>query len=100
MRVISVGLVLGVSLFAAPRAWGSSLPFCGEFDSYDTGEFPAGITTGDVNSDGLVDIVVANQAGYSVSVFLSNGDMTFQTRRDIPVGVAPVELAICDLDRD
>ena len=46
---------------------------------YATGSRPRAVALGDVNGDGNLDIVTANQDGNSVSVLLNNGDGTKRT---------------------
>ncbi|CAF1395548.1 unnamed protein product [Adineta steineri] len=41
---------------------------------------PQWIVVGDFNNDGHADIVVIHYTGFMMSIFLSNGDETFQTR--------------------
>ncbi len=82
-----------------PLASAGTSSFCGEFIPWTAGSYPSGIVASDVDGDRLTDLVVANEADYSISVFWSNGDATFR-RLDIPIGVAPVEVAARDLDGD
>jgi type II secretory pathway component GspD/PulD (secretin) len=65
-----------------------------------SGYSPAGMATADVNADGHTDLIVADQGNNTVSVFLSNGDGTFQPRVDYPVGNSPVSVAVDDLNAD
>jgi Flp pilus assembly secretin CpaC len=64
------------------------------------GYAPAGLTAEDVNGDGHIDLIVADQGNNSVSVFLGNGDGTFQPRSDYATGNAPVYVAAADLNND
>jgi len=66
---------------------------------------PTAIGAADLNGDGKVDLVVTDQgrrdAGENeVSVFLGNGDGTFQAPVGFAVGLEPVALAVADLDGD
>ena len=54
----------------------------------------------DLNGDGHADLVVADQGNNSISVFLGNGDGTFQNRTDYPTGDAPVSVAFGDFNGD
>jgi type II secretory pathway component GspD/PulD (secretin) len=64
------------------------------------GYAPAGMVATDVNADGFADLIVADQGNNSVSVFLGNGDGTFQNRTDYATGQAPVFVAVGDLNAD
>src|SRR5713101_3559567 len=68
--------------------------------NYATGSAPAGLTTGDFNRDGNIDIVVTNDGGSSLSLFLGNGDGTFKPAVTIPVGSVPISVAAADFNED
>lgn len=61
---------------------------------------PAALAATDLNADGHVDLVVADQGHNTISVFLGNGDGTFQDRIDYPTGGAPVSVAFGDFNSD
>lgn len=65
-----------------------------------TGLNPDCIDTGDVNDDGRLDVVVANFSSSNVSVFLGNGDGTYQTPLTFPVSANPSSLIVTDLNDD
>jgi hypothetical protein len=52
------------------------------------------VATGDFNGDGNQDFVAANNSTNAISVFLGNGDGTFQTPTVISVGTGPDALAV------
>lgn len=58
------------------------------------------IVAADFNSDGKMDLVAANGNSNSVSIFMGNGDGTFQTARNIPTGATPALIAVADFDHD
>jgi hypothetical protein len=66
------------------------------------GNAPYYIAVGDLNRDGKLDAVVANYTTGSklVSVFLGNGDGTFQPRATYAVGQYPQHVEIGDLNND
>ena len=68
--------------------------------AYDTGGSPASVAIGDLNGDGISDIVAANATSDSVSVLLGNGDGTFQARTDYAAGSTPYSVAIADFNGD
>ncbi|HKQ88592.1 MAG TPA: FG-GAP-like repeat-containing protein [Candidatus Acidoferrales bacterium] len=61
---------------------------------------PAGLLAEDLNGDNHIDLVVADQGNNSVSVFLGNGDGTFQPRVDYATGNSPVYVAAADFNSD
>ena len=67
---------------------------------YTAGTNPNGITGGDLNGDGNLDLVTVNYTSNNVSVLAGNGDGTFQSHVDFGAGSGPAQLAIGDLDGD
>lgn len=72
----------------------------GTYKSYDTGNAPEQVVTADVNHDGALDLMTANEVDETVSVLLGNGDGTFQTHVDYAVGKEPLSLDVADLNGD
>jgi hypothetical protein len=64
------------------------------------GDGPGGVAVGDINGDGIPDIVAGNANNNSVSVLLGKGDGTFGTHKDFAVGSVPVRVALGDLNKD
>ncbi|HEY4157212.1 MAG TPA: FG-GAP-like repeat-containing protein, partial [Polyangiaceae bacterium] len=67
---------------------------------------PQAVAIGDLNGDGKQDLVTVNFASYqfaangSASVLLGNGDGTFPTHVEYPIGVDPAFVAVTDLNKD
>jgi len=59
-----------------------------------------GLVATDLNSDAIADLAVSSSSDSSISVFLCNGNNTFQTRSDYAVGSGPMEIAAGDFRGD
>jgi VCBS repeat protein len=70
--------------------------------NYLAGVSPDFVSVGDFNEDGKLDFEVVNSdyAGGSISVFLGNGDGSFQAPATYDVGRSPTESATADLNGD
>jgi hypothetical protein len=58
---------------------------------------PTSIVVGDFNRDGKLDLAVANNGSASVSIFLGNGDGTFQPKVDYATIASPVGITTAEL---
>jgi len=68
-----------------------------------SGTFPAGIAVGDIDGDGKLDVAVANQSSFTVSIFRNTstiGTISFANKVDVSVGATPLSVALADLDGD
>jgi len=61
---------------------------------------PVGIDKGDLDADGDIDFVVANQESGDISVFLNSGDGTFPPPVTLPAGSKTQRVVIVDMDLD
>lgn len=62
------------------------------------GKTPQGVAVADFNHDGYPDMVVANQAANTISVYLSTGPATFAAPTTYPTGGGPTAILATDLD--
>jgi Bacterial type II and III secretion system protein/FG-GAP-like repeat len=67
---------------------------------YATGNMPTAVAVADFNLDSLLDVVVANQADNTVSVFLNTSTGVFAARTDYVTGNAPVAITVGDYNID
>jgi hypothetical protein len=67
---------------------------------FATGGQPIRVAAGDVNGDGLADIITANQSTDDISILPGNGNGTFQTQTRIATGDNPRGIAIVNLNSD
>ncbi|HEV2111937.1 MAG TPA: FG-GAP-like repeat-containing protein [Gammaproteobacteria bacterium] len=65
--------------------------------AYPTGFAPDGVAVGDLNGDGVTDVVTADAGSNSMSVLLGNKDGTFQPRTVYQTGRNPSSVALADL---
>jgi hypothetical protein len=69
-------------------------------NTYPAGNAPRAVAIGDFNGDGKDDLVVANTFSNNVSLFLGNGNGTFQPAQNIGSGGQAFHVAVADLNGD
>ncbi|GAA4503766.1 hypothetical protein GCM10023172_29220 [Hymenobacter ginsengisoli] len=67
---------------------------------FATGSAPDGIVLGDVNGDGLLDMLTCNISVNTVSVLLGTGTGSFGAKTDFVTGIGPYHLALGDVNGD
>ena len=70
---------------------------------YTAGTNPVGISAGDFDRDGKIDIAVVNYSSHTVSIFKNNstpGNISFLEKQDYPTGQFPRAVSLGDLDGD
>src|SRR5579875_2524309 len=68
-----------------------------------TGQQPESIVTADFNADGIADLAVANAVDNTISIFLGNGDGTFQPPVDYELSEgqgSTIQVVTADLNGD
>lgn len=76
------------------------------YAGYATANFPVSVAISDIDGDGKVDIVVANNGSNSISVFRNTSTTgvidasTFATKVDFATSTSPRALAVGDIDGD
>jgi hypothetical protein len=68
--------------------------------SYAVGTTPQAVLTADFNSDGRLDLAVANYSSNNISVLLGNAGGTFQAAQNSTVGAPPVSTEVGDFNAD
>jgi methionine-rich copper-binding protein CopC len=68
--------------------------------TYSADSSPESVTTGDVDKDGDLDLLVADYASNTVSVLTGNGDGTFNAQVTYAVGSYPVSVMTGDVNGD
>ena len=64
------------------------------------GTNPFSVAIGDLNNDGMPDIVAANEGSNDVSILLATGAGTFATATQVAVGNAPQSVLVDDISGD
>ena len=100
MRKSARILAVAALLMVQPLQMMSNAANFGAATSYPVGASPSGITLGDFNGDGKVDIAVANSGSGNVSLLLAKGDGTFQPAVNVSAGQIPWALVATDLNGD
>ena len=68
--------------------------------SYPSGLGPDGVAVGDLNGDGIDDVVSADSGTNTLSVFLGKSNGTFQPRTIVTTGQNPSDVKLVDVDGD
>src|SRR5437763_15517901 len=83
---------------AAPAAAHATMTFAHSISP--TGKFDDGITAGDFNHDGVIDLAAANDGANNVTILTGAGDGTFTATTTPPTGFSPYALVTGDFNND
>ena len=76
-----------------------SIPFAPPVN-YTAGDHPESIFCADLDMDGDLDMAVANNFGYNISILINNGNGTFEDPVNYPAGDDPFSIYCADFDGD
>jgi VCBS repeat protein len=65
-----------------------------------TGNLPQSVASADMDGDGKLDLVTANQQDNTVSILYGNGDGTFRSPVHFAAGPGPRFVVVTDLNHD
>jgi surface antigen len=94
-----------LSVFLGDGSDGQGYGTFAEKVDYPTGTGPTSVTSGDFNSDGILDLAVANYTSSDVSILMGNGSSgqgngTFAAKLDYTAGSGPMSIATSDFNSD
>lgn len=67
---------------------------------YQVGTCPTSVSAVDTDGDGVLDLIVTNSEGHSISVLRGNANGTFQPRRDFVASNWPISTIAADFNGD
>lgn len=95
-----LGVVAGGIAWVALVAWALDFSFFRAEDDFEAGFGAIAVVAGDLNADGVVDLVVANNDEDTVSVHFGRDGLSFDDAVFYDVGAGPVAVALADINGD
>jgi hypothetical protein len=101
LRPVLMGAMLAalIILWAAAPAFAAD-PTYAPAVNYGTGTYPAIVTTGDFNADGITDLATSNMVSNTVTILMGNGNGTFAAQANYATGAYPASVATGDFNAD
>ena len=100
-RTLVVALVAASLVsFAAAAAPAARAITAFDATTYSAGANARAVATGDLNGDGLTDVVAADADSNAVSVLLGSGGGALAPATTFAAGTQPADVAIVDLNKD
>jgi hypothetical protein len=90
-----------LAVFTNTRSPGS--PFSLSRQDWPTGAGPGAVAVGDLNHDGLTDVIVANGSANTITIFRntsSNEVIDLTAQADLATGLGPINVVLGDVDGD
>jgi hypothetical protein len=72
----------------------------GNSTTFPVGNSPESSALGDLDNDGILDLLVTSAGAYAIAIYLGNGDRTFQTPIEAVTNSHPRDAVISDLNND
>jgi FG-GAP-like repeat len=99
VRASGIAFAVAFAMLAAASRGATCIDFAPAVN-YDAGAAPRFIVSADLNHDGKLDLVIANQNSRNVSVLIGNGGGTFAPAVNYAVDDTPLSVAIADVNGD
>ena len=103
MKVMRRRFLIAGLLFLVPASWAAWTVFGVRFEPpepHPTGAYPLDVVAGDIDGDGLVDVLTANRDGRSISVFLGNGRGELEAFDTVALDAGATSLALAEMNAD
>jgi hypothetical protein len=105
--VVRIGACIVIGLLAAGSVWGDGFRF--HSSTFRVGPFPSSIVAGDLNDDGIPEIITANRGhlsdpsdeipgGEELSLLIGNENLEYLAEPPLSAGFGPYAVGIANID--